>query len=133
MAILQTYSTNLNVNENDTIQLINNPVMTAGVERSSATVISLRKPGLYHVSVNATGTTTDAGTFGIQMSASGTDAPDALASTTTTADAVASVSFETLVEVRAASNSSNAVPISFIYTGSAGNISLVNVIIEKVG
>lgn len=132
--ILQTYSTNLAVATGDTIALNNNPVITTStVERTSATVITIKHSGVYRVSVNTTGTTTAAGAFGVQLMVNNAAAVDAFAKTTTAnAGDTTSVSFETLLGVVNANNGIASIPISLQYTGVAGTILVANVIIVKI-
>lgn len=101
---------------------------------AGSTTIALNCTGLYKVDFNATGTTTDAGTFGFQMLNGGTEVANAVATTTTTAGASASVALSALVYVKpSCACTSNKTAITFEYTGSAGTLASANAVIVKVG
>ena len=131
--MLQAYSTNLAVSTKDaitfqTVEAIGNTATaTAG-----GTAITLNAPGVYCISVSATGTTTAEGTFGIQMLNNGVVVPNAVASNATDAGGTASVAFNVLVSVRkSCCCQNNAVAVALEYTGGDGTAS-VNVVVTKV-
>lgn len=134
MVILQAYGTNLSVSTGDLITL-NTNVAIGNVKRdtSTPTVININKPGIYKVEFNATGTTTTAGTFGVQMYLNGSAVTQAQASmTTSTAGDIAAVSFNSIVDVSAVTNGTTSIPMTFSYTGGVGTITLANAVVTKI-
>lgn len=133
--MLDTYSQNISVTA-DTIIPFNTNALRKNctvMHSDGSTAIKLARPGVYAVYFNATGTTTDAGTFGVQMLNGGTAVPQAAASTTTAAGDTASVNFSTLVFVSpSCSCVNNSTSLSFQYTGSAGTIANANTLVLKV-
>jgi len=94
--------------------------------------INLNAPGVYEITVSASGSTTAAGTFGFQLNGDGAAISRATASMTTGAGDTGSVSFATLVTVTGTYISGTKAAITLTYTGSAGEISNVTMIAKKV-
>lgn len=133
--MLQAYATGLAATTGQAVSFPNvERIGTTVTAAIGSTTVQLNAPGVYMVSFNATGTTTDAGTFGFQMHRDGNAVPQAQAATntTTTAGENAAVSFQTLMSVNRCCQSANGVVLSFIYTGDAGTIALANVVVTKV-
>ena len=131
--MLQAYSTNLTLTTKtlitfDTVEAIGRTVTaTAG-----GNTIMLNAPGVYFISFNASGTTTEAGTFGIQMLKDGVAEPQAQASMATTAEGEGAVAFSTLISVgRSCCCQNNRVAVTVEYTGGDGT-GLANVVVTKV-
>lgn len=94
--------------------------------------IHLNAPGVYRVHVNAYGSTDAAGTFGFQLQGNGVDIVRGATSQGTGATVIdAAVAFETNIRVVNASAYERA-SITLEYTGSAGTLRLVDIIVEKV-
>jgi len=133
--MLDTYSQNISVTA-DTIIPFNTNALRKNctvMHSDGSTAIKLARPGVYAVYFNATGTTTDAGTFGVQMLSNGTAVPQAVASATTAAGGTANIGFSALVFVNPSCNCvNNSTALSFQYTGSAGTITNANVLVLKV-
>lgn len=131
--MLQAYATGLAATTGQAVSFPNvERIGTTVTAAIGSTTVQLNAPGVYMVSFNATGTTTDAGTFGFQMQRDGNAVPQAQAATTTAAGDNAAVSFQTLMSVNRCCQSANGVVLSFIYTGDAGTIALANVVVTKV-
>ena len=132
--MLQAYSTNLTLATKalitfNTVEAIGRTVTaTAG-----GNTIMLNAPGVYFISLNASGTTTEAGTFGVQMNKNGVAEPQAQASMTTTAEGVGTVAFSTLMSVKkSCCCQNNAVTLTFEYTGGDATDTTANVVVTKV-
>lgn len=108
-------------------------IQTNNVATMSAdnTKVRLNAPGIYQITLSASGTTTAAGEFAVQLYTDGTSVARASAVATTDAGASASVSFETLVEVKR-SNIGDVAELSIMYTGAAGEITVADLIVAKV-
>lgn len=134
--MLQAYTTAATVtgsgSENIAFSKVEFTDSTATANPGAAT-IKLNAPGVYMVNFNATGTTTDAGTFGVQMYRDGELVEQATGAATTTAGSAAAISFSTLMSVSACCCGNNGgATLTFRYTGGAGTISLANVVVVKV-
>lgn len=132
--MLQAYSTNFTVSTKDYIQFQTVEAIGGTVTATAGgTTITLNAPGVYYIAFNATGTTTETGTFGVQMNKNGAAEPQAQASMTTTAEGIGTVSFSTLMSVKkSCCCQNNAVSITFEYTGGDGTVAAANVIVTKV-
>ena len=132
--MIELYSTNIPTTENMIVTWDKKSVQIG----ASATLaydkqtINLNAPGVYRVHVNAYGSTDAAGTFGFQLKGNGVDIVRGATSQGTGATVIdAAVAFETnvrVVNIPAYERAS----ISLEYTGSVGDLRLVDIIVEKV-
>ena len=134
--MLETNVQNLTVTANQTIAFASNTLQTGTTVTHTAgsTAISLNRPGIYEVSFNAYGITTDAGAFSAQLAINGTtDASATSSATTSAASDTAQIAFTKLVRVApfCACVDNNKV-LTIVYTGSAGTIDNANLIVTKL-
>lgn len=131
--MLQAYSTDLAVTAKQLIAFQTvEAIGTTVTATADSTTIMLNAPGVYYIAFNADGTTTEAGTFGVQMNKNGVAEPQAMASNATLAGGEASVAFSTLMSVKkSCCCQNNAVSLTFEYTGSDGT-AMANVVVTKV-
>lgn len=132
--MLQAYSANLTSTANQII-----PWNTKAIQRgSTATLaadgqtITLNAPGVYEVSVNGYGSTTAAGTFGLQLNGDGAAIVRAASSMTTAQGGVGSASMTTLIAVNGVYGSNTKAALTLTYTGGAGTITMVDIVVKKV-
>lgn len=133
--MLETYSQNISVTTDAIIPLNVNALKKncTVTHTEGSSTISLNKPGVYAVYVDATGSTTDAGTFGVQLLKNGTAVTQATASATTAAGGTSNVSFAAMVFIApSCSCVSNKGALTLQYTGGAGTVANVDVMILKV-
>lgn len=131
--MLQAYSTNLTVATKDllTFQTVEAIGRTATASAGGNTIM-LNAPGVYYIAFNASGTTTDVGTFGVQMLKDGVAEPQAQSSVSTIAEGNGAVAFSTLISVqKSCCCQNNRVAITFEYTGGDGT-AITNVVVTKV-
>jgi len=133
--MLETYSQNIAITADAIIPLNVNALKKncTVMHTEGSSTISLTRPGVYAVYVSATGSTTDAGTFGAQLLKNGTAVTQATASATTAAGSTANISFSTMVFVAPSCNCvNNKGAVTLQYTGSVGTIANIDVTILKV-
>ena len=132
--MIELYSTNVETTENmivtwdkKSLQIGNTATLSADKQ-----TINLNAPGVYRVHVNAYGSTDAAGTFGFQLQGNGVDIVRGASSQGTGTTVVdAAVAFETNVRVMNAPAYERAT-IALEYTGSVGNLKLIDIIVERV-
>ena len=95
------------------------------------TKIRIKAPGIYQVSLSASGSPTAAGSFSVQLYADGAAVARANAMSDAAAGVTVSVAFETLVEVKR-SNIGDVAELSIMYTGDAGEITVADLVVAKV-
>lgn len=94
--------------------------------------IYLNSPGVYEVSVHGHGLTTAAGEFGFQLVGDGTDIARAASFMDTGIGEVGAVAFDTLIAVNSTAGPTNKAALTLRYTGDAGTINLVSLVVKKV-
>lgn len=129
--MIQAYSENLNVITNDTIALNNITLKTGNTVTLNGNTLTLNAPGIYHIEVNSYGASTEAGTIGLKLQSNGNDIKQAKALATTGANAPQAISFNTLIPVQKCPCMTGKT-INIIYTGAAGVIGFINVIVTKI-
>lgn len=129
--MIQVYSENLTVAANDTLALNNIMLRTGSTVSLNGNTLTLNAPGLYHVEFNGYGASTEAGTIGVKLQSNGNDIKQAKSSATTGAGAPQAISFNTLIPVQKCPCMAGK-PIQLIYTGTAGTMNFINVIVTKL-
>lgn len=133
MAIIQSYGTNISVATNDLVPFATNAVLNGRVMHDNPTVFNFNKSGIYSLHATLNGSTTDAGTFGAQVLVNGVAQPQSVVSVTSTAGGNTEITLDTLIELRnCLCQGVASIPVSVQYTGSAGTLTLANVIIERL-
>ncbi len=132
--MINLYSTNLTSTTNMTVQWNAKSVQrgASATIDSDGQTIRLNESGVYKVTVNGYGSTTAAGAFGFQLVGDGTNIARAADGTTTGIGELGNASFATLVAVNGAYGIPVKASLKVVYTGGAGTINLVSIIVEKV-
>lgn len=133
--MLQAHSNTITVTSNTNIVFNNIDVETGCVAllANSGTVIKLNRPGIYRVDFNAYGASTEAGSIGAQLQVDGVNINRASSVATTAAEAPQAISFSTLIKVgRYCPCRSVGKTVNVVYTGSAGTLTLANIIVSKI-
>ncbi len=130
--MMQAYNQNLAVTGPQQVVFAGSEVWgdTANLEADNATV-ALNKPGMYEVSVSGYGLSTAAGTFGFQLVKNGVPIPNAQQSVVAPAGENVPTSFSKLIEVKAAP-AGNKAKLTLNYTGTAGTVVNINMIVKRV-
>lgn len=131
--MLQAYSENISVTTNENIKFNSISLQTGctATIAGGSNIINLNRPGIYHIEFNASGTTTDAGTIGAQLQSNGTNVTRAAAAATTTASGTQNIAFSTLISVGNCPCNGHK-SLNIVYTGSAGTLTIANVIVTKI-
>ena len=131
--MLEAYSENLAVTEGQqiTFQTVkeNNRVVTGNGGNST---LYLNAPGNYIVSFDLTATTTDAGEIAVQMLINGNADNRTAISQATGAGETGNISFTVPVTHKGCCCQSGGTALTFVYTGSAGTISVSHATIWRV-
>lgn len=132
--MIQVYSTAVTSTANQTISWATTAIQrgTTATLAADGQTISLNAPGVYEVTVNGYGTTTAAGTFGLRLNGDGAAISRAASSMTTDAGEVGNAAFSTLVAVNGTYASGSKAALTLTYTGGAGTINLVSMVVKKV-
>lgn len=134
--MIELYSLNVEVPQNGSIPLNNISIAkgTTAVHSAPATV-QLNKKGIYMISFNGSITPTAAGTVSVQLAKDNVAQLGVLSESAATTTGPASLSFETLVQVREDNTCCcNTAPttIQLINTGQAGTFSVARLVVTKV-
>lgn len=132
--MINLYSNNVTSTTGMTIQW-NGKAVQRGVTAtldSDGQTIRLNESGVYRVTINGYGSTTAAGTFGFQLVGDGANIVRAAGGTNTDAGGLGNVCFATDVAVNGAYGVPAKASLKVTYTGGAGTINLVSIIVEKV-
>ena len=132
--MIELYSTNVTTTPNQVIAW-NNKSVQRGLSATLAvdgSTIYLNSPGVYRITVSANGQTTEAGTFGFSVSGDGNVITRGNYSVTSTAGTNQAISFPLLVAVNRVFGIDERAKITITYTGSAGTLSLIDCVVEKV-
>ena len=128
--MLDAYSVNQAVTANNDIPLNTVKLQTGRTVILSGNTVHLNTPGIYTVSLHATGSTTDGGTLGIQLYTNGQPIERAIATAGTAAGVKVNLAFNTLLTV-ASSDYSNA-GFTIRNTGSAGTLDVIEAVVTKI-
>lgn len=131
--MLDAYSVNAAVTANSNIVFNNKKIETGvtAVLTNNGDTIALNRPGIYSVSVHAYGGATSTGAIAIQLYTNENPIERAVAKANTATGAVANLAFSTLISVdRAAAG--NIATFNVRYTGDAGTLNIVEVVVTKV-
>ena len=132
--MIELYSTNIPTTENMIVTWDKKAVQVGNTVTlaSDNKTIHLNAPGVYRVHVNAYGSTNAAGTFGFQLQGNNADIVRGASSQGTGTTVIdAAVAFATNVRVLRTPAYERA-SISLEYTGSVGDLKLVDIIVERV-
>lgn len=133
--MLQAHSSNIAVTANTNIAFNNVDVETGCVALLSngGTTIKLNRPGIYRVDFNAYGSSTEAGSIGAQLQVDGVNSNQASSAATTSAGSPQAIGFSTLIKVGRYCPCRNvSKTVNVVYTGSAGTLTLANIIVSKI-
>lgn len=134
--MLQAHSSNIAVTANTNIVFNNIDVETGCVALLSngGTTIKLNRPGIYRVDFNAYGSSTEAGSIGAQLQVDGVNNNNQASSVaTTSAGLPQALGFSTLIKVgRYCPCRGVSKTVNVVYTGSAGTLTLANIIVSKI-
>lgn len=132
--MINLYSTAVTAAANQLITWANKAVQrgNSATLAADSQTINLNVPGIYEVSVSGYGTTTAAGTFGLQLNANGAAVTRGAASMTTDAGEVGTAAFDALVVVNGVYDSTAKAALTVTYTGGAGTITEVGIVVKKV-
>lgn len=132
--MLQAHSSNIAVTANTNIAFNNTDVETGCVALLSngGTTVKLNRPGIYRVDFNAYGSSTEAGSIGAQLQVDGVNSK-ASSAATTSAGSPQAIGFSTLIKVGRYCPCRNvSKTVNVVYTGSAGTLTLANIIVSKI-
>lgn len=134
--MLESYSLNVDVAENTAIPFSNITIKKGCTASLSApSTIQLNKCGVYAIHFDASITSADAGTVASTLYKAGVEQPQGQASASLTADGIANIAFDTLVQVRD-SNSCRCCDsptiIQIVNTGIAATYNNANVVVTKI-
>lgn len=132
--MLNLYSTNVASTTNQVITWNSKAVQrgNSAILGSDNQTIYLNTPGIYEINVSGYGSTTVAGTFGLQLQADGATVARGASSMTTGAGDTGLAAFDALVAVNRVYGSSSKAALTVIYTGGDGVISGVGIVVKKV-
>ena len=132
----EAYTLNVDVAENSAIPF-NNVTIQKGCTSvfSAPATIQLNKCGVYAIHFDASVTSADAGTVASTLYKAGVVQPQGQASANLTADGIANLAFDTLVQVRE-SNSCRCCDsptiVQIVNTGIAATYNNANIVVTKV-
>lgn len=132
--MIQAYSQNLAVTQGAAIPFNSTKLKTGCVvtQAQDKTTFYLNRPGIYLVQFDGYGSSTEAGSVGVQMAVDGVNCPVGTVQATTAAGSLQPISFYTLVGVEAVCRCTGGKKLTVNYTGTAGTLSLANIIITKL-
>ena len=134
--MLEAYSLNVDVTENGVVPF-NNVTIEKGCTAilSAPGTIQLNKCGVYAVHFDASVTSAEAGTVASTLSKASIAQPQGQASASLTADGIANLAFDTLVQVRESNSCrccDSPTVIQILNTGIAATYNNANIVVTKV-
>ena len=132
--MIQVYNNNVQVSTNTVIPFTKTPIKTGCVAtiNSEGTVMYLNRPGIYKVELDATVIPAADGTVSVQLTLDGSNIVPATSSSYQSAGFATEVGINTLVAVDRTCLCLGGKKLQAVYTGAAGTINTVNVIVTKI-
>ena len=128
--MLDAYSLSQAITAGNDIPLNVKKLETGKTVTLNGSTINLNVPGIYNVEVHATGSTTENGTFGIQLYTKGQPIERTLALAGTATGVKTSLSIKTLLAVANTNYGTSNFTIRNI--GSSGTVDVVEVVVTKI-
>ena len=132
--MMELYSTNFATTANQVITW-NNKSVQRGISATlggDGQTIYLNTPGVYKVTLSANGQTTANGTFGFTVNGNGNAIVRGTYSIDSAAGVDVAMSYPLYITVTRAYDFMDRAKITVTYTGGAGTMSLVDMVVEKV-
>ena len=132
--MVQAYNNNIQVSTNTVIPFAKTQLKTGCVATvsSDGTTIYLNRPGIYKIELDATGVPAADGTVSIQLTLDGSNITSATSSSYQSAGFATEVGINTLVAVDKICSCLGGKKIQAVYTGAAGTLNTVNIIVTKI-
>lgn len=99
---------------------------------AGSTVININRAGVYSVEFNAYGSSTEAGTIGVQLMLDDTVVANGVAESATGAGEIHSISFQALLPVTAVCRYMGGKKLEVKYTGTAGTLNFADITLTKI-